>query len=90
MIGKFIPLDEDNEEIYAYIRDDSTISKRYLVILNFGRGSGRGVESTFAVPDSVDVAHAKLLISNGDESEGSGIQGKQVKLSPWEGRIYAL
>nr|WVH01974.1 hydrolase [Naematelia aurantialba] len=87
--GKFIPLDKKNEATYAYIRDDPTISQRLLVILNFARGNGRGAASTFEVPTDVDVSKAKLIITNGDAKEGSGINGN-IELTPWEGRVYLL
>jgi len=87
--GVFIPLDESNESIYAYIRDDPTVAQRLLVVLNMARGSGRGEASTFAVPKDLDGSKAKLIISNGNESEGSGF-GSEIKLEAWEGRIYLL
>ncbi|ORY32235.1 glycoside hydrolase superfamily [Naematelia encephala] len=87
--GKFIPLDEKNEDTYAYIRDDSTISQILLIVLNFARGDGRGATSTFVVPKEVDVSNAKLIISNGQAKQGSAIDG-EIQLSPWEGRIYVL
>jgi hypothetical protein len=90
-IGKFIPLDEANESTYAWVRDDPTINQRLLIVLNLAKGKdGRGEEQTFAIPQSVDVAGARLVISNGSEKEGAGIDGTSLKLSPWEGRVYLL
>ncbi|KAK4688709.1 hypothetical protein P7C73_g1403, partial [Tremellales sp. Uapishka_1] len=89
--GEFIPLDEGNEETYAYIRDDPTISQKLLVVLNFARGNGRGNASTFIVPETVDISRTQLLISNGQEKEGSKIpSSREIALTPWEGRIYLL
>jgi alpha-glucosidase len=85
--GKFIPLDESNEKVYAWIRDDPTINQKVLVVLNFARGEGkRGEEVEWTVPADVDTSNAKLIISNGDASPLT----ETVKLGPWEGRIYAL
>ena len=87
--GKFIPLDEDNESTYAYIRDDPTINQCLLVVLNMARGTGRGEASTFNVPSEIDASKAKLIVTNGPEKEGSAF-GKEMKLEAWEGRIYLL
>ena len=67
-----------------------TIDQKLLVVLNMARGSGRGAESTFAVPADVDGPKAKLLITNGPEKEGSAFASGELKLRPWEGRIYLL
>jgi hypothetical protein len=85
--GKFIAIDEANDDTYAFIREDETNGQRVFVLLNFARGEGRGKESTFK-PD-FDFSGAKLLLSNGDATEGSGIDG-EIELGPWEGRIYLL
>lgn len=88
--GKFIPLDTSDKN-YAYLRVDSTISQTLLVILNLARGKdGRGEETTFTVPGDVDVSKAKLIIANKEGLEGSGIEGKEVGLGKYEGRIYLL
>lgn len=63
-----------------------------LVILNMSRGKDeKGLEVEWQMPGDVDVSGAKLLISNGDQAEGSGLEkdGK-VKLGKWEGRVYLL
>ncbi|CAD6587105.1 MAG: hypothetical protein TREMPRED_004662 [Tremellales sp. Tagirdzhanova-0007] len=86
--GKFLPLDEANEETYGWIRDDPTIDQRLLVILNFARGDGRGARSTFT-PTNIDTKRAKLIVTNGPAKIDSGIDG-DIKLEPWEGRIYLL
>ena len=85
--GKFVPLDEKNEEVYAWIRDDPTIGQKLLVVLNFARGEGkRGKEVKWTVPVEVE---GKLVITNGAAAEGAALE-KEVTLSPWEGRIYLL
>lgn len=91
-VGKFISLDAASEQVFAYIRDDETISQRVLVILNMARGKDeKGLEVEWQLPADVDVSKAKLLITNGPLEEGSGVEkdGK-VKLSKWEGRVYLL
>jgi alpha-glucosidase len=75
--------------VYAWIRDDHTISQRLLVILNMGRGEGRGSDTTWTVPEKIHSNGAKLLITNGEAKEGSGLEGK-VELGKFEGRVYLL
>lgn len=90
VIGKFIPLDEASESIYAYIREDSTIGQKLLIVLNLARGNDRrGEKATFKVPKEVDGKGAKLLITNGPAQEGSGLEA-EISLEPYEGRIYLL
>jgi hypothetical protein len=31
-----------------------------------------------------------LIITNGEEKEGSGLEGNKIELSEWEGRVYVL
>jgi alpha-glucosidase len=88
-LGKFVPLDETDEKVYAYIRDDPTIGQKLLVVLNMARGQGRGEDVTFKLPAGVDAAKAKLVITNGSAKEGSPLESP-MKLSPFEGRIYLL
>ena len=42
------------------------------------------------MPKDVDVNRAKLIIGNKEGLEGSGIEGGEVKLGKYEGRIYLL
>ncbi|RSH95501.1 hypothetical protein EHS25_000593 [Saitozyma podzolica] len=89
--GDFISLDPESEESYAYIRQHPTTNQRILVVLNFAKGDdGMGREITFD-PGAlgVDVSAARLVISNGDEKEGSGVSGV-MRLGRWEGRVYLL
>ena len=87
--GKFIPLDESDESIYAYIRDDPTIGQKLLVVLNMDRGDGRGKAVNYSIPSSVDGSKSKLIITNGPAEEGSSFD-KEIQLEPFEGRIYLL
>ncbi|ORY35315.1 putative hydrolase [Naematelia encephala] len=89
--GEFIPLDPESEKNYSYIRYHSETNQRILVVLNFAKGTdGLGEDITFdPVTVGVDMTSAKLLISNGEEKEGSGVQGTMT-LSSWEGRVYLL
>ncbi|WVQ69633.1 uncharacterized protein L199_007853 [Kwoniella botswanensis] len=87
--GKFIPLDEPNEETYSYIREDPKVGQKLLVVLNLSRtGNNRGTPSTVVLPPGLDTSNSKLLISNVGSSEGR-IEG-DIHLAPWEGRIYLL
>jgi alpha-glucosidase len=94
--GTFIPLDEKNEKTYSYIRHDKTIDQKILVILNFSRsgpdaeGYYHGEKASFEVPSDIDVSNARLIITNGGEKEGSGLEGSKIELSEWEGRVYVL
>ncbi|OCF39721.1 alpha-glucosidase [Kwoniella heveanensis CBS 569] len=88
--GRFIPLDESNEETYAYIREDLEHGQKLLVVLNLARGGDqRGVTSTVVIPSEIDTTRSKLLISNVEESVDGRIYG-EISLAPWEGRIYSL
>ncbi len=91
MIGDFIPLDQSSEDNYAYIRHHIDTDQRVLVILNFAKGDdGLGSEIRFDPSEfGVDASQAQLLISNGEQKEGSRIDGP-LRLSPWEGRVYLL
>jgi hypothetical protein len=71
------------------MRDDPTIGQKLFIVLNMARGSGRGESVTYNVPETVDGTKAKLIITNGPASEGSGLD-KELSLEPFEGRIYAL
>ncbi len=89
--GKFVPLDEADEEVYAWVRDDPTIGQKMLVVLNLARGAdGRGKEVEWTVPNGVDVSGAKVVITNGEAKVGEGLEGGKVKLGKFEGRIYQL
>lgn len=87
--GLFHPLDEANEDVYAWIREDKTINQRLLVVLNMGRGDGRGKDVSWTVPKEVQRNGAKLIITNGSAKEGSGLDDK-IELSKFEGRVYLL
>lgn len=75
--GRFIPIDEENEETAAWIRDDPTIGQRLLVVLNLVRGNGRGKAVTFEI-GTLDVSNAKLIVTNGPAEDGSLIKATSV------------
>ncbi|KAL1406610.1 hypothetical protein Q8F55_008316 [Vanrija albida] len=94
--GTFIPLDEESEENYSYIREDEHTGEKLLVLLNFARGEGgpggQGHGTTITVDPKawgVDVSKARLLVSNDGAKVGSGIDGP-VTLDNWAGRVYVL
>jgi len=66
------------------------------VVLNFSRsgpdseGYYHGEKTTIELPSDVNVSTAKLIVTNGDVKEGSGLDGNKIELSEWEGRIYLL
>lgn len=94
--GSFLPLDENNGKTYSYVRDDKTIGQKLLVVLNFARtgadseGYYYGEKATVQLPKDLDVSSAKLIVTNGEAKEGSGIEGSSIDLGEWEGRIYLL
>lgn len=88
--GKFTPLDEESDDNYCYTRMWEETGEKLLVLLNFKRGDGMGAPITVdAAKLGVDTTGARLIVSNDDAKEGSGIDGP-VKLEPWCGRIYLL
>lgn len=89
--GKFVPIDEDSNENYSYLREWDETGEKLLVMLNFKReGDGMGGPTTVDLGElGVDTAGARLIISNDDAKEGSGIDGP-VTLEAWCGRIYLL
>lgn len=79
--GEYIPLLEDDEEIFSYIR--CIDNERILVILNLSSGS-----PVFKLPVDITCRTAELLVSNycidkeGDLTE--------IMLRPYEARVYVL
>ena len=72
--GRFELLMPEDEQIFAYIRDDG--KQRMLVICNF---SDRD-----AVLTADAQMEGRILLGNYDE------EGKKQKLRPWETRIVIL
>jgi len=89
--GVFVPLDPEAEDNYTYIRHDPETGERVLVVLNFNAGEARaGAPTTIDLENlGVDIARARLLISNDAAAVGSGIDGP-ITLDKWCGRIYLL
>lgn len=94
--GTFVPLDEESEENYSYIRHDENTGEKLLVLLNLARGEGGpgglGHGTTITVDPKawgVDVSKARLLVSNDGAKVGSGIDGP-IALDNWAGRVYVL
>ena len=94
--GTFIPVDESNGKTYAYVREDKTIGQKLLVLLNFARSSAdsegyyHGEKASVELPKDLDISNAKLIVTNGEAKEGSGLEGSSIELGAWEGRIYVL
>ncbi len=79
--GDFIPLLEEDKNIFAYIRKHE--GDRLLVIMNFFEG-----RPVFMLPDGVDGDNAELLLSNypaGDDGSPS-----EFVMKPYEARVYRL
>lgn len=79
--GEYIPLLEENEEIFSYMRQLG--NERLLVILNFFEGTPE-----YKLPDNIGFRNKKLLLSNYEVDEKQNIG--QFKLRPYEARVYAL
>ena len=88
--GSFAPLDEANEEVYAYTRHDVTIAQKLFIVLNLARNAeGRGRAVTWSPKTfGVDLQGAKLLITNREAELGDEVD--TLELEPWEGRVYLL
>ncbi|BEI90865.1 uncharacterized protein CcaverHIS019_0309350 [Cutaneotrichosporon cavernicola] len=88
--GKFTPLDEESNDNYCYTREWPETGEKLLVLLNFKRDDGTGGPITIDTAKlGVDTTGARLIASNDNAKEGSGINGP-VTLEPWCGRIYLL
>ncbi|MGM0903848.1 MAG: glycoside hydrolase family 13 protein [Bacillota bacterium] len=79
--GGYDLLDEDHPEIFSYKR--TLRNQTLLVICNFYAN-----EPVFKLPDSIQYKSANLLISNYERGEVS--LGEQIKLLPYEARVYLL
>ena len=79
--GDYIPLFEDDEQIFSYLRqlDD----ERLIIILNFSKEY-----SQFEIPEGINFSDQKLLISNYNLENRKGL--KSLKLNPYEARVYRL
>lgn len=89
--GKFTLLDAASDDNIIFTREWEETGEKLLVVLNLKRGEDRmGAPITVDLAKlGVDTADAKLLVSNDDAKEGSGVDGP-VELAPWSGRVYVL
>ncbi|AGB41485.1 glycosidase [Halobacteroides halobius DSM 5150] len=79
--GDYQLLLEDDENIYAYLRELE--GEKLLVILNFF-----AEKPEFKLPDDISFQEQELLISNYDVSKEEGID--KINLQPYEARVYKL
>ena len=77
--GDYTLLDEDSEQIFAYLR--SFEDKKLLVVSNWSNE-----EVTFTMPEESVFKPAEVLIANYKDVEKS--PGKQLTLRPWEAVVY--
>ncbi len=77
--GDYTLLDEDSEQIFAYLR--SFEDKKLLVVSNWSNE-----EVTFTMPEESVFKPAEVLIANYNDVEKS--PGKQLTLRPWEAVVY--
>ncbi|AZR72972.1 glucohydrolase [Anoxybacter fermentans] len=77
--GNYIPLFEDHEKIYSYIRQLD--NDRFLIILNFSK------EKLNFTLDEIPYKDYQLLIANYPVQDE---KLEQIKLRPYEARIYRL
>lgn len=79
--GEFIPLLEEDERIYAYLRRLG--DERWLVCMNFA-----AAETEFALPPEVRYSHAELVIGNYEVDPAQSV--RRLRLRPYEARVYRL
>ena len=77
--GDYTLLDEDSEQIFAYLR--SFEDKKLLVVSNWSNE-----EVTFTMPEESVFKPTEVLIANYNDVEKS--PGKQLTLRPWEAVVY--
>ncbi len=80
--GNFIPLYEEDDQIFAYIRNYR--DEKLLVVNNFYKE-----ETLFKLPENIDLdkLKIKILISNYKDSSKDI---KNLKLRPYESIVYHL
>ena len=87
--GRYDPVAEDDPDVFAYRRtlededENEAEGEEFLVVLNFFEG-----EPSFALPDSVAVDGAELLLANYPADAGE--DPRTFELRPYEGRLYRL
>ncbi len=79
--GKYTPILEEHEQIYAYTR--SLEDERLLVLLNFSSAT-----PLFQLPAGIEFDRAELLIANYPVADGE--EPRQVTLRPYEARVYRI
>jgi len=79
--GEYVPLLEDNSEIYSYLR--ILEDERILVLLNFF-----DKETVFKLPEGITYENKELLISNYDVDINENLNS--LNLKPYEARVYRL
>lgn len=79
--GDFVPLMEDHERIYAYLRVLG--AERWLILLNFF-----GEDCEFGLPEEVSFVDSGLVIGNYRD----GIQplARRHRLRPYEAQVWSL
>jgi oligo-1,6-glucosidase len=73
--GKYMLLDEANENVYAYTREFE--GKKMLILLNF-------TDKDATANTGVDMSKAKVVLGNLDTPSNDG------KLKPYEAVVYEL
>ena len=80
--GDFTMLLPEDEQVYAFTR--SYQGNELLVVGNFSGSAARA-----AVSDEADWAGAELVLGNYPPADGrSDVPDDQIRLRPWEARIY--
>ena len=73
--GKYVVVDKDNPDVYAYTREMD--GRKFLVLLNFK-------DKTAAVNTGFDLSKAKIILGNYPNVSQNG------QLQPYEAAIYTL
>ncbi|MEX6689816.1 alpha-glucosidase [Danxiaibacter flavus] len=79
--GKYILLDKDNPSVYAYVRE--LHGQKMLVILNFSATNAH-------TATGLNLAKAKLLLSNYISTASTITQDGGIELRPYEAAVYEL
>lgn len=76
--GKYLDLDPENVNIYAYTR--SLTDEKYLILINMSENNIR-----YKIPDGIKIK--KTIIQNLDNPDFSE---SEVNLKPWQASIYKI
>jgi oligo-1,6-glucosidase len=79
--GGYTPVDEENEDVFAFLRTQGNFG--YLIVLNW-----KADNTDWTVPEDIHLGQSILMIGNyaGRDRHLT----RQLKLEPYEARIYTI